>query len=56
MKAGDVVALKTGGPNMTVESVIDNAIRCIWFIPYPDGSWSGPNNGNFYLESLVEIS
>lgn len=30
IKAGDVVCLKSGGPDMTVESVSDNKITCIW--------------------------
>lgn len=32
IKIGDVVFLKSGGPNMTVEKIQDNDIAdCIWF-------------------------
>ena len=35
-KAGDVVCLKSGGPDMTVESIETiggtNSVRCVWFV------------------------
>jgi uncharacterized protein YodC (DUF2158 family) len=31
MHTGDVVKLKSGGPFMTVNSVVDNDVQCIWF-------------------------
>ncbi|MCC7537539.1 MAG: DUF2158 domain-containing protein [Deltaproteobacteria bacterium] len=30
-KAGDVVALKSGGPPMTVEEVEGSSVFCVWF-------------------------
>jgi len=30
-KAGNVVLLKSGGPDMTVEAVTENGVRCGWF-------------------------
>ena len=30
-KVGDVVKLKSGGPEMTVEVIADNTVSCIWF-------------------------
>jgi len=30
-KPGDIVVLKSGGPKMTVDSISDNNISCIWF-------------------------
>jgi uncharacterized protein YodC (DUF2158 family) len=28
---GDVVMLKSGGPPMTVDSHIEEGVRCVWF-------------------------
>ena len=28
---GDVVTLKSGGPSMTIDGVMENGVRCIWF-------------------------
>lgn len=30
-KAGDIVKAKSGGPIMTIESVIDDIAICVWF-------------------------
>jgi uncharacterized protein YodC (DUF2158 family) len=32
-KAGDVVRLNSGGPNMTVASICGSQINCSWFTP-----------------------
>jgi uncharacterized protein YodC (DUF2158 family) len=32
LKAGDVVTLKTGGPEMVVEVVDNNGAACSWFV------------------------
>jgi uncharacterized protein YodC (DUF2158 family) len=32
IRAGDVVVLKSGGPDMTVESVEGLQARCAWFL------------------------
>jgi uncharacterized protein YodC (DUF2158 family) len=29
---GDVVQLKSGGPTMTVNSIDDNEVECVWFV------------------------
>lgn len=29
---GDVVRLKSGGPNMTVDNAASSRIQCVWFI------------------------
>lgn len=31
LKVGDVVRLKSGGPKMTIYSIIDNGCYCTWF-------------------------
>ena len=31
-KAGELVRLKSGGPNMSVEQVGEQAVRCAWFV------------------------
>lgn len=31
MKPGDVVYLKSGGPDMTLDSIVDNTCKCVWF-------------------------
>jgi uncharacterized protein YodC (DUF2158 family) len=31
LKKGDVVALKSGGPRMTIAAASGDSIKCIWF-------------------------
>ena len=31
IKVGDIVVLKSGGPNMTVVDKVEGAFRCMWF-------------------------
>ncbi len=31
LKEGDVVQLRSGGPSMTVESLDNGTVNCIWF-------------------------
>ncbi|WP_121903655.1 YodC family protein [Sphingomonas sp. PP-CE-3A-406] len=31
-KPGDVVRLKSGGEKMTVESLSDELVHCVWFV------------------------
>lgn len=31
LKVGDVVSIKSLGPNMTVSSLSDKMVECIWF-------------------------
>lgn len=39
---GDVVRVKTGSPLMTVESVHERVVACVWFVDE-----QGPNRGRF---------
>ncbi len=38
LAVGDVVQLKSGGPKMTVDRILDSGIHCVWFsednLPY----------------------
>lgn len=52
-KPGDVVALKSGGPAMTIESTtarIGAKIVCLWFLP----DATGVRSGEFPAEALIE--
>ncbi len=50
MKVGDVVELKSGGPQMTIESIYDfggvDRASCVWF----DGTER--KEGNFPVDTL----
>lgn len=46
-KTGDLVKLKSGGPTMTVQSVVDDRVYCQWF------AGSKLDSGSFPRESLV---
>jgi len=35
---GDIVKLKTGGPEMTVKSVDSTGVHCVWFFNEEKGS------------------
>jgi uncharacterized protein YodC (DUF2158 family) len=43
-QVGDVVELKSGGPNMTVESCDDQEVVCIWFSKDETKRGVFPNN------------
>lgn len=49
---GDIVALKSGGPAMTVEAVDGNSILCSWFTRSADGPWSESYNQRFDARAL----
>lgn len=52
---GDVVRLKSGGPDMTVVAVDDDRVKCVWF-HRESGSWSyQPSRaafGSFVIEKV----
>lgn len=53
MKPGDVVKLKSGGPNMTVEETpsVDGVerVNCVWFEEHSGSSAiDGPDNGGIW--------
>lgn len=57
MKAGDIVQLLTGGPNMTIESVVTGPpeqVNCVWFC-VAGGIWSGPCRGTFLSAALKKV-
>lgn len=49
MNAGDVVKLKSGGPDMTIAWVSDGEAYCEWF----DGK--KPEGKKFALISLIKV-
>lgn len=32
LKVGDVVRLKSGGPSMTISSIVKDQVKCSWFM------------------------
>lgn len=55
IKAGDVVRLKSGGPEMTVYGwANDVGVTCQWF-PYIDGAYPEVKHGKFSEASLVRV-
>ena len=48
-KHGDVVRLKSGGPDMTVQEVMTGEVECVWF----DG---GQRMENDFLNAMLEVS
>lgn len=59
MQVGDVVWLKSGGPDMTVSAVGDNGLcTCRWFWRSAVGTWisadgGGAASGQFKAETLA---
>jgi len=60
-EVGDVVVLKNGGPNMTIEKIgtrnstnAENVIHCVWF-----GNLQGDEqlkDGKFVSETLIKTN
>jgi uncharacterized protein YodC (DUF2158 family) len=46
---GDIVVLKSGGPEMTVTEVFTDAVNCKWF------AGSKLHGGHFNILSLVKV-
>lgn len=61
IQAGDIVQLKSGGPQMTVKAVDtfghDNyeSADCDWFVPDSKGAWK-KENAVFALSSLKKTT
>lgn len=54
MRVGDIVALVSGGPPMTVVEVHDDRVTCCWFEALPDGGWKGVQRETFPLVVLSD--
>jgi uncharacterized protein YodC (DUF2158 family) len=58
---GDVVKLKSGGPKMTVESMDNDGVKCVWFDKadskaaiFPEGTLARlPSKGRTTVVRLV---
>lgn len=56
-KVGDVVELKSGGPDMTVEDITDDGVACVWFVYASDDTWSNlPDRDVFEAGALCLIT
>ena len=55
--AGDVVKLKSGGPDMTVKFSIGKAVHCIWFILLNEASknYSELQKETFEYDAIEKI-
>jgi uncharacterized protein YodC (DUF2158 family) len=51
-KVGDVVKLKSGGPEMTVSEVDDDEIECVWF---PQGDFTELRKAEFIDATLEKV-
>lgn len=58
-KVGDVVALRTGGPRMTIAEVCSGStiphVYCEWFVQSADGVWSSLQQAEFSPEQLSKV-
>lgn len=58
MKVGDVVVLKSGGPEMTILRIhsgsAESVAECGWFDKTPENFWRLESD-NFPMESLVKM-
>ncbi len=48
MKCGDIVQLKSGGPEMTVTSVVSKRVEVLWFID------ADLRRDFFHIETLIK--
>ncbi len=46
---GDIVKLKSGGPDMTIQVVSDTNLKCQWF------AGKKLDDGRFPIESIVKV-
>jgi len=47
---GDIVKLKSGGPEMTIQSTSDTYVRCQWF------AGKKLDKGSFPNESIIKVA
>ena len=50
---GDVVMLKSGGPFMTIDSIVDNIAHCVYFGDTPCGYTPDVYEGDFLTNTLI---
>lgn len=64
LKIGDVVQLKSGGPDMTITSISkfkdnpdsDTEAHCEWFVQHPKTGVFGKEQGNFHPATLKKAN
>lgn len=61
-RRGDVVRLKSGGPDMIVEHYVSDGpggtdqVYCTWFVgPSVEGGWNGPSSCSFHASCLEKV-
>jgi uncharacterized protein YodC (DUF2158 family) len=49
---GDIVTVKSGGPNMTVSSIREDAVFCTWFV---QGNFNEAKSHSFNASVLKKV-
>jgi len=57
MKIGDVVQLKSCGPDMTITAIVkDTEYECKWFFYNEEADYSSLGVGYFHPDALVAVN
>lgn len=54
-KVGDKVRLKSGGPDMVVESATRKKISCVWWPLDPGGNFLHSPNSYVFVDAALEL-
>lgn len=50
-KIGDVVQLKSGGPEMTIDGISEDTVHCVWFNDKDEHKMN-----NFHIDSIELVT